>query len=209
MSDSTDVSRRALVAGTVGFVPLATLTAQKMPSPPVDVTPSKLVLKPAELATLDAFLSRLCPKDEMGPGAVEMGASTFINRALGDWLSGEATAFVDGLNAINAYSQRTHGVPFTGLAMETQDRVITEMETGAAAGFANSRNVFARTRQLMLQGMFSDPHYGGNQNFAGWDLIAYPGATMGTTPQMAIIGERLKPLHRSAYPNQPENHDGH
>lgn len=208
--DQGSISRRSVVAAGVGFVPLAALTAQrtKMPSPPGDATPPKLVLSPAHLATLDAFLFRLCPADDLGPGAVEMGASNFINRALGDWMSAEAPAFTDGLTAIDAYSQRTRGGAFVALAMETQDSVITEMEAGTAASFPNARNIFARIRQLMLQGMFSDPHYGGNRNFAGWDLIAYPGAVMASTPQMAVMGERLKSQHKSAYP-EGTDHNGH
>jgi len=210
--DPCTISSRTIVAASAAFVPLTALTAQqtKMPSPPVDADPPKLVLSPAHLATLDAFLSRFCPADELGPGAVEMGASTFINRALGDWMSAEAPAFTEGLIAIDAYSQRTRGGAFVALAMETQDAVITEMEAGTAAGFPNARNIFARIRQLMLQGMFSDPHYGGNQNFAGWDLIAYPGAVMAATPQMQVMGERLKPQHRSAYSSQEGvDHNGH
>jgi len=226
MADSEDnsgVSRRGVVAAVAGagFVPLASLTAQekqaeahKMPSPPVAAATPKYALNAAQLATLDAFLARLCPKDEQGPGAVEMGASEFINRAMGDWMSAEAPAFIEGLTAIEAYAQRAKGGAFTSLAIETQDTVIGEMEAGMAAGFANSRNVFARIRQLMLQGMFSDPVYGGNREFAGWDLIGYPGAVLGTAPQMQIMGERLKPLHTSAYPangkagEHPET-DGH
>ena len=213
-SEQDGISRRAVVAGAAagaGFVPLAALTAQaqKMPSPPV--TAIKRGLNPAQLKTLHAFLDRLCPTDEMGPGAVEMGASEFIDRAMGDWLYAEAPAFTEGLAAIEAYAQRAKGGAFPSLAIEVQDAVVGEMEAGTAAGFVNSRNVFNRVRQLMLQGMFSDPVYGGNRNFAGWDLIAYPGAVLGAAPQMSVMGERLKPLHTSAYPKAGEGseHNGH
>jgi gluconate 2-dehydrogenase gamma chain len=147
----------------------------------------------------------------MGPGAVDMGASEFIDRAMGDWLYTEAPAFIESLAAIEAYAQRAKGGGFSSLSIEVQDAVIGEMEAGTAAGFSNSRNVFNRIRQLMLQGMFSDPVYGGNRNFAGWDLIGYPGAVLGTAPQMSVMGERLKPLHTSAYPQSGSNggHDGH
>ena len=207
-NDNT-LSRRGVVAVAAGFVPLTALTAQdhKMPSPPVVPVTARHGLNAAQLTTLHAFLGRLCPKDEAGPGAVEMGASEFIDRAMGDWLSAEAPSFIEGLAAIEAYSQRSRGAAFPAMAIELQDAVITEMEAGTAAGFANSRNVFARLRQLMLQGMFSDPAYGGNREFAGWDLIGYPGAVLGTAPQMQIMGERLKPLHTSAY--KGNDHDGH
>ena len=51
------------------------------------------------------------------------------------------------------------------------------------------------------QGMFGDPYYGGNANFAGWDLLGYPGVrTMVTTAdQQALESRQLKANHRSAY----------
>jgi gluconate 2-dehydrogenase gamma chain len=38
-----------------------------------------------------------------------------------------------------------------------------------------------------LEGMFGDPSYGGNANFAGWDLIEYPGPRMYVSPQMQTM----------------------
>jgi hypothetical protein len=59
--------------------------------------------------------------------------------------------------------------------------------------------VLAHTRQ----GMFGDPFYGGNVNYAGWDLLGYPGVrTMVTAAEQQAYEEgRLKPNHRSAYDN--------
>ena len=36
-------------------------------------------------------------------------------------------------------------------------------------------------REHTLQGMFSDPYYGGNADFIGWDMIGYPGVRLATT----------------------------
>jgi hypothetical protein len=47
--------------------------------------------------------------------------------------------------------------------------VLTTIER-ANAGFFNL------IRTHTIQGTFSDPFYGGNANFVGWDLIGYPGA---------------------------------
>jgi gluconate 2-dehydrogenase gamma chain len=33
-----------------------------------------------------------------------------------------------------------------------------------------------------MEGMFADPVYGGNKNFAGWNLLAFPGAQPLFTP---------------------------
>ncbi len=64
--DSLNVTRRTIIA-SAAFVPLAALTAAAQ-------TPAT-ALSPSELKTLEAFMDRIVPKDELGPGAVECGAA--------------------------------------------------------------------------------------------------------------------------------------
>jgi hypothetical protein len=45
--------------------------------------------------------------------------------------------------------------------------------------------------------MFGDPVYGGNQNFAGWDLIGYPGIKLVWSEADQQIDADVKPLHLS------------
>ena len=45
--------------------------------------------------------------------------------------------------------------------------------------------------------MFGDPVYGGNQNFAGWDLIGYPGIKLVWSEADQQIDAVVKPLHIS------------
>jgi hypothetical protein len=47
--------------------------------------------------------------------------------------------------------------------------------------------------------MFGDPYYGGNANFAGWDLIGYPGVRTNVTADDQRLGAKVAPNHRSAY----------
>ena len=51
------------------------------------------------------------------------------------------------------------------------------------------------------QGTFGDPHYGGNAQFIGWDLIAYPGVRTMVSggDQKRLEANDLKPNHKSAY----------
>jgi hypothetical protein len=58
---------------------------------------------------------------------------------------------------------------------------------------------FALVRTHTIQGTFCDPFYGGNANFAGWDLIGYPGVRTIVTPDEQRIGITLTPNHKSAY----------
>ena len=47
--------------------------------------------------------------------------------------------------------------------------------------------------------MFSDPFYGGNANFVGWDLIGYPGVRMSVTEDYQQMGVDHVPNHMSVY----------
>ena len=88
---------------------------------------------------------------------------------------------------------------FADLTPAQQDALLTSMENGSADGFANSPAFFNRARRLALEGMFGDPYYGGNKNFAGWDLIKYPGPRLATTADDQKMGVEIKPYHHSAY----------
>ncbi len=123
----------------------------------------------------------------------------YINRSLGDYLAGEKAAFIEGLEATEAFARRSQGAAFADLTPGKQDAVLTAMDNGTAEGFANARAFFNRARRLTLEGMFGDPYYGGNKNFAGWDLIKYPGPRMATTAADQKMGVEITPYHHSAY----------
>jgi hypothetical protein len=189
--DPSQISRRAVLAGAT-IVPVAALTAAAQAP--------KTALSASERQTLDAFVDRLVPKDELGPGALEMGAANYIDLSLADYLAAEKPSFVEGLAAVDAYARAQHGVRLADLTAEQKDAVLTAMDTGTASGFTpNSRVFFNRVRRLTLEGMFGDPYYGGNKNFAGWDLIRYPGPRLAVAPEDQKMSALPKPLHQSAY----------
>lgn len=185
-----NVTRRTVIA-TATFVPLAALTAAAQ-------APTT-ALSAGELKTLEAFIDRLAPKDENGPGAVECGAANYIDRALAGALAAEKGAFLEGLGGVDTLARSTHNAAFAELSAEVRDELLTSMDNGAAAGFPNARAFFNRVRRLTLEGMFSDPYYGGNKNFAGWDLIRYPGPRLAVAPEDQKMSAPPKPYRRSAY----------
>jgi gluconate 2-dehydrogenase gamma chain len=185
-----NVTRRTVIAGAT-FVPLAAITAAAQ-------APAT-ALSPAELKTLEAFIDRLIPKDENGPGAVECGAAVYIDRALAGALAAEKATFLEGLTGVDALARSTHNAAFADLTPEVRDELLTSMDNGTAAGFPNARPFFNRVRRLTLEGMFSDPYYGGNKNFAGWDLIRYPGPRLAVAPEDQKMSAPPKPYRRSAY----------
>ena len=192
----SDVTRRTAIA-TATFVPLAAITAAAQAP--------DTALSAAELKTLEAFIDRLVPKDENGPGAVECGAANYINRALAGALAAEKGAFIEGLAGVDALAQSTHKAAFAALSPEARDELLTSMDNGTAAGFPKARPFFNRVRRLTLEGMFSDPYYGGNKNFAGWDLIRYPGPRLAVAPEDQKMSTPPKPYRKSAYGNGAMN----
>ena len=54
--------------------------------------------------------------------------------------------------------------------------------SNVATGFPTDASAFFNVvRAHTIQGTFCDPYYGGNANFAGWDLIGYPGVRLAVT----------------------------
>ncbi len=188
--DVHGISRRNLIAGAA-LVPVAALTSAAAPAA------AKSVFTEAERKTLEAFVDRLVPKDDLGPGAVECGAVSYIDQALAGALADEKASLLEGLGAVDAFARKAHGSALADLSPEKQDAVLTAMDSGSAAGFANARGVFGRIRRLTLEGMFSDPYYGGNKNFRGWDLIRYPGPRVAVGPAEQAMKVEIKPYRRS------------
>lgn len=188
-----NISRRSVIA-SAALVPVAAITSAAQQA-------SESALSASQLRTLEAFVDRLIPKDDLGPGATECGVAVYINRSLGDYLAPEKAAFIAGIDATDAFARRTEDRAFADLSPEKQDALLTAMDNGTAAGFPDARAFFGRVRRLALEGMFGDPSYGGNRNFAGWDLIRYPGPRLAVSPEDQKMGVAIKPLRSSAYGN--------
>ena len=157
-------------------------------------------LTAAEAKTLRAIISRIIPSDENGPGALEARADRFIDRALAGALKNQKAAYSAGLAAVDGYSQSLKGRPFADLAPNDQDAILTDMQSNRATGFdGGSGPFFNLVRTHTIQGTFSDPFYGGNENFVGWDLIGYPGARVVVSANLQRMDVKPEPSRKSAY----------
>lgn len=184
-SGNTDVTRRSvIVAATIVPVSAITAAAQAAAS----------VFSATQTRILEAFVDRLIPKDEHGPGAVECGVVTYIDRSLAGPLSGEKASFLEGLAAVDRFARESHGGAFADLALGQRDELLRVLESAP-----DSRAFFGRVLRLTREGMFGDPYYGGNRGFAGWDLIRYPGPRLAVSPDEQRIREPIKPVRSSAY----------
>lgn len=186
------LSRRTVIA-SAALVPVAAIKSAAQTA-----APATRVFSAAELRILEAFIGRLIPKDDNGPGAVECGAVGYFERQLAGDLSGEKAGILEGLAAVDTFAQRAHGAAFPELAPDKQDAVLTALQNNEAAGFSGSAGFVTRMRRLTLEGTFGDPYYGGNKGFAGWDLIRYPGVRLAVAPEDQKMTP-IKPAHTSAW----------
>jgi gluconate 2-dehydrogenase gamma chain len=154
-------------------------------------------LSDAEMATLEAIAARLIPTDSSGPGAAEARAAHYIDRALAGALIDFRDTYRAGLAALDAYARTSKGAAFAQLAPGEQDAVLTDMERNAA--FEGSAGLFGVLLSHTLQGTFGDPFYGGNRNFAGWDLIGYPGVRLAVSAEQQNLDAKPAATHMSAY----------
>jgi gluconate 2-dehydrogenase gamma chain len=161
-------------------------------------------LTAVEAELLDAMIDRLIPADALGPGAREAGVMTYIDRALGSALASSRQAYAAGLAALDRYARASRGKGFLELDDRDKESLLMDVESGSATPgifSGSSAQFFNMVLSHTRQGMFGDPFYGGNRNFAGWDLLRYPGVRTMVTPadQKSLEAEQLKPNHRSAY----------
>jgi len=159
-----------------------------------------MFLSQTEVAFLDAAVSHLIPKDELGPGAKEAGVTYFIDQQLfggygtmakkytqGPWPEGTpqqgyqspltpAEVYRAGIRDTNEYCRKTHGKTFDALSRAQQDEVLKGLDAGKIElEQVRSQFFFNMLLNNTIQGFFADPVYGGNRDKAGWKLVGFPG----------------------------------
>jgi gluconate 2-dehydrogenase gamma chain len=137
-----------------------------------------------DAATVAAFTERLMPGAPGKPGARDAGVLNYIDLALAGAYSELQEFYRRGLSQLDAYCRTTHNEPFVRLDGARQDEVVTALEQGKATGFTwpDARAFFETVRTHTMEGLFADPVYGGNKDFAGWRLVGFPGGQAVYTP---------------------------
>jgi gluconate 2-dehydrogenase gamma chain len=185
------LKRAGLAVGAAVGVPVVPIVAR--PQAPETLR----ALTAREFAALDAICARIIPSDDNGPGAREARASRYIDWALAGALGTLRERYAEGLAAVDARSMASRGAPFAQLAAADQDAVLDELSQDAVP--RAPQGFFNTLRLHTIQGTFSDPYYGGNAGYAGWDLIGYPGARVAVPPQYQQWDTELTPNHQSVY----------
>jgi hypothetical protein len=119
-----------------------------------------------------------------------------------------------GVRAIDAYARERFGRPVPELDEGQQDEIVRALVANEATGFEafSPRAFFHTLHRHVDEGMFSDPLYGGNRDYAGWRLIGYPGAQRAyTEDDIRTQGSAREPQGLAELnhfnPGQPAEHD--
>ncbi len=142
-------------------------------------------LNDADAETVAAFTERLMPGAPGKPGARDAGVLNYIDLALAGAYAELQDFYRCGLTQLEKYCRKTYGEPFVRLEAARQDEVIKTLEEDKAGEFTwpTGQAFFSTIRIHTMEGMFADPIYGGNKDFAGWRLVGFPGGQLLFTPE--------------------------
>jgi gluconate 2-dehydrogenase gamma chain len=123
-------------------------------------------LTAAQTEVVSALTSRILPAVDGRPGAAEVGAVSFIDRALGTFNAAQRPLYTAGIADLNRRAQAkvAGAASFANLTAAQQDEVIREIE---ATPF------FQAVRLDTIVGTFALPSWGGNRDYMGWHLLGF------------------------------------
>ncbi len=160
------------------------------------------VFSPAQWRTVEAITGRIIPTDAE-PGAIEAGCVNFIDKALANEDAALRPQYEAGLPGIDAVSRHRFEKPFVELRPAEQDAILEALESGEVEGWTDrdlrSDRFFATVRTHTVWGFLADPHYGGNRDYVGWELVGYPGPRhklAGYTPEQMVGEAEIEPVWR-------------
>ena len=179
-------------------------TPAQVPQPGAAPSPTSApyaYLNLQEQAFVEALVDHMVPADVLSPKGTDIGINIYIDRALaGGWGKGErlymqgpwregvpsqgyqlpltpADLYRSGIAAANAFCVKTYGKSFDKITESQREEFLLGLQAGKVT-FENgppARVFFTTIYQTVMEGMFSDPIYGGNRNKAGWKIIGFPG----------------------------------
>lgn len=157
----------------------------------------------ADFQTLSAATERIFPKDDLGPGAIELRVPYFIDNQLAgsygnntkEYMQGpfaegtptqgyqghlnRADIFLRGIRAIQQVAKKEHDSTFNKLEDEQKDVLLTKFQKGEVSiPGVDSSYFFKLLRTATLNGAYADPIYAGNANMDGWRMKGFPGHQM-------------------------------
>lgn len=173
--------------------------------------------KQYDFDTISAAMERIFPEDDLGPGAIGLGAPYFLDMQLaGDYGSNtkeymqgpfhegtptqgyqarmtRAQYFTLAIERLNEIANDEYDDDFANIEPEQMDEILETFESGDAdlgisAAGGTSDHFFNLLKQATIEGCYCDPMYRGNRDMEGWRMKKFPG-------------------HQHAYVNEIQNDD--
>jgi gluconate 2-dehydrogenase gamma chain len=118
-----------------------------------------------QAAEIEAMAAQIIPTDDT-PGAREARCLYFIDRALSTFARGSQSAYIQGLEELQAAARRLYpdGGKFSALNSAQQVKTLTWIE---------KTPFFNLVRTHTVIGFLTRPEHGGNHDKVGWKLIGY------------------------------------
>ena len=181
---STPLSRRTLLeAGASGVV--GTALGAALPLSAVSAATGREGLRALSVPQAKNVMAIA---ERIWPGASEAGVLTYIDRALATAYAGQVQSYRRGLTKLDAAARRRFGAVFIKIAPEQQDALLAALEANELDELPepHGRAFFELLRSHVMEGVLSDPIYGGNRDFAGWRAVGYPGPYRGYTAEQQM-----------------------
>ena len=236
-NDPKTVSRRGLLklvgaGAATGVLPLSTQAAEnpmpgmqhaaaKPAAPTEQLPPVYQFFNGDEAAFVESLVDTFIPVDDVGPGALELGVATFIDRQLnsgygrgdrmylqGPFIEGTpeqgyqlrmtpSELIRAGIIDVNAYLRVRYKNTFDGLSSQDRIAVLTQLERREIQLPTVPVGMFFNLLyDLTMQGYFADPLYGGNKGKASWKMIGFPGIG-------AMYADKIEAYRNKRYMTEP------
>ena len=214
-----DFLKSAVIGGAAAAT--ASLPAQvAAQSSAVTPAPGYAFLNPEEAAFVETLVDHMIPADEHTPKGTVVGVNTYIDRALaGGWGKGDrlymqgpwapgvpeqgyqlpllpAELYRNGIADTNQYCVKTYGKAFDQITAAQREEVLKNLDSGKVdfASGLPSRVFFATVYQTVIEGLFSDPIYGGNKDKVGWKMLGFPGVIQVNQQNMVKYKNKKMPV---------------
>ncbi|MDB5812097.1 MAG: gluconate 2-dehydrogenase [Betaproteobacteria bacterium] len=214
--------KSAVVGGAAAAAVNVPQPAQAQSGAQATASPGYEFLNPEEGAFVEALVDHMVPADNLTPKGTDLGLNIFIDRSLaGGWGKGDrlymqgpwkqgvpsqgyqvpltpAELYRNGMAAANAHCVKTYKKTFDKITEAERQEFLLALQGGKIT-FENgppARLFFSTMYQTVMEGMFSDPMYGGNRNKAGWKLIGFPGV-------IAVNYQNVEKFRDKPFPTNP------
>jgi gluconate 2-dehydrogenase gamma chain len=118
------------------------------------------------------------------PGARDAAVLNYIDLALSGAYAELQDFYRRGLAQLDAYCRKTYNAAVRPVGERQAGRGHRRARAGQGERllWPDGAAFFETLRTHTIEGLFADPVYGGNKDFAGWRLVGFPGGQAVYTP---------------------------